>query len=225
MDTMVKIYELRVDSISTDILRIADRVPSEFVCVKLLYIPAALFIHIWGYEYSSKRIQLLCAGSPRDSINELNDSVPSNEDVHHDVPMQRNKKDRRRKRRLNNNVRVNIATKVQLNAPLQMLSSIPNSIITKKQKIDGEEGKSNRMLLNLFSTAGKSNVSLCGSHLFFDTSRTERIKFENNNDYDVPDDTFFELPIKVHHGFLLIRPTESGYVLKETLDDDENEYW
>lgn len=222
MDTMAKIYELRVDSVSTDILRIADRVPSEFVVLN--HLPATLFIDIWGYEYSLKRIQLF-AGCPRNTINELNDSVRSNEDVHHDVPMQRNKKNRQRKRRLNNNVRANIATKAQLSAPLQMLSSIPNSIIAKKLKIDGEEGKSNRMLLNLSSTAGKSDVSLCGSHPYFDTSRTERIKFENNNDYDVPDDMFFELPIKIHHEFMVIRPTESGYVLKETLDDDENEYW
>lgn len=139
--------------------------------------------------------------------------------------MQRNKRERRRKRRLNNNLRANIATKAQLNAPLQTLSSIPNPIISKIHKIDGEEGKPNRMLSNLFPTAGKSNLSICGNQRFFDTSRAERVKLEKNDEYDVPDDDFFELPIKFYREFMLIRPTESGYVLKETLDDDENEYW
>lgn len=164
---------------------------------------------------------------PHDSSNEHNETDQLNADFNHDVPMQRNKTDRRRKRRLNqNNFRRNIATKAQLNGPLQMLSSIPiDPIISKKQKIDGEEGKPNRMLLNLFSTAGKSDVSVCGNQHFFDKSRAERINLEDNNDYDVPVDDFFEFSIKFYREFKLIRPTESGYALKETLEDNENEYW
>lgn len=145
--------------------------------------------------------------------------------MHQEVPMQRNKRDRRQKRKLKRNFRSNIATKAQLNASLHILSSIPDPILSKKQKIDGEEGKPNRMLLHLFPTAGISNVSICDNQWFFDASRAERVKFVNNNDYDVPVDSFFELPIKVYREFMLIRPTESGYMLKETLDVDENEYW
>lgn len=167
------------------------------------------------------------AGLPHDSSNEHNETDRLNADFDHDVPMQRNKTDRRRKRTLNrNNFRRNIATKAQLNGPLQILLSIPNDpIILKKQTIDGEEGKPNRMLLHLISTAGKSDVSFCGNQAFFDKIRAERVNLENNNDYDVPADDFFELSIKVYPEFKLIRPTESGYALKETLEDNENEYW
>lgn len=139
------------------------------------------------------------------------------------MPMQRNKRNRLRKKRLNKNFRANIATKAQLNAPLQMLSSIPNPIISKIHKIDGEEGKPNRMLSNLLPTAGKSNLSVCGNQQFFDASPAERIKLKKNNDYNVPEDNFIELPIKIYRQFMLIRPTECGYALNETLDN--NEYW
>lgn len=144
--------------------------------------------------------------------------------MHEEGPMKKNNRGKRQKRRLNNNnFRANIGTKAQLNGPLQMLSSIPDPIISKKQKMDSDEQNTNCMLLNLYPTNGQSNVSICVNQRFFDTSRAERIELEENNDYDVPTNIFFELPIKIYREYMLIRPALSCYALKETLDDDE--YW
>lgn len=169
---------------------------------------------------------IIFAGSAHDSSSESNENDQLAEEVHHDISQQRNKKDRRRKKRSNNKVRANIATKAQISAPLQMLSSITtDSIIRKKQRIDGDEGKPNRMLLNLIPTSGKSILNVRCNDPFFDRSRAQRVEIENNNDYDVPADDFVELPIKVNRELLLIRPLESGYALKENLDDEDDDFW
>lgn len=147
----------------------------------------------------------------------VNESIQTQSDFFDDIPIQGDHNKPRHKRTNEKKVCNNIAPAQSLNKPLQILSSRPNKVTAIREKtLLFEISLMDSLFLNLFPTT-KSKVNLFDELPFFDHRPAESIEFDDNNDYDVSDELYIELPIEFNSENKVL--LQSGYVLKGVLDD------
>lgn len=101
---------------------------------------------------------------------------------------------------------------------------MPDSLGFQLNSIMGETSSSNKLLLNLLQTKF-SDLKLTMDDQFWDNKTYEQITFSADDNYDINDSEYIELPIKLkidkQH---TLRQQMKGYVISNTpMDDDEDE--
>ncbi|XP_031637277.1 condensin complex subunit 2 isoform X2 [Contarinia nasturtii] len=128
-----------------------------------------------------------------------------------------------KKKRTRKQVSTVTTNKGTLNARLEMIQ-MPDSLGFQLNSIMGETSSSNKLLLNLLQTKF-SDLKLTMDDQFWDSKLYEQITFNENDNYDINDNEYIELPIKLktdrRH---TLRQQMKGYVISNTpMDDDDDD--
>lgn len=215
LDASAKIYEMRVDSVYTDFIRFSSstylrgtKCITVFEVMKAMA-PEHLLFPIFFLDPIHRSM---------DAISEKNFTANDTTIYESDRSIAPKKKTKKRK------FRSNIASKNQINGPLTVLQNTTDPIITKMNSIDGEIGKSERLLLNFLPTNNQSKLSLCVDNLFFDRTEHDKIELKSGDCYDLRKDEFSELSVKLKCDVnLQLRQQLCGFQLLEEPNENDDD--
>lgn len=100
------------------------------------------------------------------------------------------------------------------------MGSLPDRTVVILASVHSSHDSPNRTLLTLFPTSDPK-VSLFGELPYLDQRPADNIEFDDNNDYDLSEDAYTELPIELNAEKKVLRTSVTGYILKGVLDDDD----
>lgn len=100
----------------------------------------------------------------------------------------------------------------------------PDALFYKLNLIMGETSSSNKLILNILETRS-SELSVTMSQQFWDDRVSETIQFTDDDNYDIDNIAYSELPTKPHiQPRCTLRQQMVGYAISNTPVDANEEY-